>query len=397
MRALIEQVCTSDDLSTYDPYDIWRTRLGLGVKKLYNRQPRIGILPAAILALMDDLANDQLRTCYTKMEHPVARAMAALCLLNLYRRDPDLRLMISAEQHLEWLLAHRCRGRASYCWGLGFPHAVSRDIVYDSNTPFSTITPYMLEAFLAISQLTPQSRFHPAIESIFRFFDRDLQVMDEDDEALATSYGPLRDRTVINAVSYTMYAHCLFLPLATGAQQQRIRARIAKLYAYIRRHQREDGSWFYSPDERSFVDCFHSCIVLKNLVKSNRIMELNRAEELIRTGYEYVIRAFLDERRFLFRRFSVRNKPGLIRYDLYDNAEVLNVARLLGDTGLARRVLTSIVHHFCDGPDVYSQIDFLGRRRRRNTLRWAVMPFLYAASQMLAGENTCTEPSTQPC
>jgi hypothetical protein len=121
--------------------------------------------------------------------------------------------------------------------------------------------------------------------------------------------------------------------------------------------------------------------VLKNIIKADRVLQLPDAAAVVSTGYDYLQRSFQDERTGLFRRFSVRNKQGLVRFDLYDNAEALNLALLLGDTNLAGRLLKSVVERFCDGPDIYSQIDFIGARRKKNTLRWAVMPFLYAASQ----------------
>jgi hypothetical protein len=72
-----------------------------------------------------------------------------------------------------------------------------------------------------------------------------------------------------------------------------------------------------------------------------------------------------------------------VRFDLYDNAEMLNLAMLLGDSRLAQSLLASVLQHFCRALDVYSQIDFIGRRRNKNTLRWAVMPFLYAVSEIV--------------
>jgi hypothetical protein len=383
LEALIEHFCIRDDLSSYDPYDIWKTSLGFRIKNLYNRRPRLGLVPAATLALFDDLVNHRLRLLYKRNEYPTVRAMACLCLLNLYRNKHDERLLEAAERHLQWLLANSCQGYSGLCWGLGFPHAVSGDLVYDSRTPFSTITPYALEAFVNFSRITGSVRFQSVIESINRFFDNDIQVMEEDAEALASSYGPFRDRTVINAVSYTMYSYALFLQYASNRQRQPIEARVRKLYAYIRRNQRKEGSWFYSPYGRSFIDCFHSCIVLKNVIKSCQIVELDDSAALVTAGYEYLKRSFLDERHFLFKRFSVRNKHGLVRFDLYDNAEMLNVALLLGDSGLAQRLLTSVLKRFCRGLNVYSQINCIGGPKNQNTLRWAVMPFLHAASHML--------------
>jgi hypothetical protein len=383
LQRLIDHFCSRNDLSSYDPYDIWKTALGFRVKKLFNYQPRLGLFPAALLALFDDLVNHKVRLFYTRNEYPIVRAMAALCLLNLYRNNRDSRLLEGAERHLQWLLTNGCPGYSGYCWGLGFTNAVTNDLVYDRRTPFSVITPYALEAFVSFSDVAADPRFQPVIESIFRFFDNDIQTMEEDEEALATSYGPFRDRTVINAVSYTMYSYCLSLPFAAMHQRRRIEEKVKKLYAYIRRKQRVDGSWYYSPHGRSFIDCFHSCIVLKNVIKSDRIVKLDHSAALVAAGYEYLKEAFFDERHFLFKRFSVRNKPGLVRFDLYDNAEMLNLAVLLGDSCLAQSLLASVLQHFCRGLDIYSQIDFLGARRNKNTLRWAVMPFLYAVSEMM--------------
>jgi hypothetical protein len=65
---------------------------------------------------------------------------------------------------------------------------------------------------------------------------------------------------------------------------------------------------------------------------------------------------------------------------------------LLGDVGLVERLLPSVIRHFCKGRDIYSQIDFMGVRRNRNMLRWAVIPFLYAASEMgRAGTSTAID------
>ena len=53
-----------------------------------------------------------------------------------------------AERHLDWLVANSCSGFSGLCWGLGFVHPAARGLVYDQNTPFSTITPYPLEALV---------------------------------------------------------------------------------------------------------------------------------------------------------------------------------------------------------------------------------------------------------
>ncbi len=372
-----------DDLSTYDPYDIWKTSWGFQVKQLYNRRPWVGLVPAAALTVFDTFLNNGMRIGYRRQEYPIVRSIAALCLLNRYGKGGPRHLLACAGQHLDWLLEHSCPGYSGCCWGLGFPYGAGPRVIYDANTPLSTMTPYGLEALVHYTMVTGEKRFSFAIESIFSFFDRDIQVIAEDIDSMATSYGPFIDRIVINAISYTMYSLALALPSVSRRPKKRIEEKIRKLYRYIQRSQRADGSWLYSPQGHSFIDCFHSCIVLKNVFKTNQARPLPGAEELIAAGYAYVKNAFFDEKRCMFRRFSLANKPGIVRFDLYDNAEVLNLAVLLGDRELAVRLLDSIQAGFCRGLDVYSQIDVSGTLRNRNTLRWALLPFLHAASQMI--------------
>jgi hypothetical protein len=379
---MIERFCARDDLSTDDPYDIWKTGLGFAVKDLFNRRRGLGMLPAAALTLFDSYVNNRLRLGYQRQEYPIVRALAALALLNIAERSNESSLHAAALIHLEWLRDHSCPGYSGPCWGLGFRNAVSAGLVYDENMPLTTMTPYALEAFVRYTTLTNDLQFVPVIEGIHAFYDRDVRVMDETADYVVLSYAAMRDRRVINAQSYSLLCLGLLRPYLRPPDRENATTRMRKLYAYIVRNQREDGSWFYSPDGRPFVDCFHTCIVLKNLEKVRRLIDLPGIEVVIARGYAYLLQNFMVQETGLFKRFTVANKPGLIRYDLYDNAEMLNLAILLGDSTLVRTLAEAIEKHFVSGGEVFSKIDWFGFRRNRNMLRWAVMPYLYALSQL---------------
>lgn len=387
LRSLIVRYCDTDDLRTHDPYDIWQTRIGFLIKDGYNRHGYLGLAPAAAGALLDNFCNERLRSLYRPKEYAIVRAFAALCLGKLSRATGEKRWAAKAVRHLHWLADHSCTGFSGPCWGLGFRHAATRDLIYDANTPFSVITPYAMEAFASFADEPDGEEWRPFVRRIFSFFKHDIQVMEEDDEVLATSYGPFHDRTVVNAVSYNLFSHAMYLRYAPKSQIQELHQKIGKMYAYLRKQQRNDGSWLYSPHGRPFIDCFHSCIVLKNIVKANRLTKLEGAQDIVAVGYEYVTKSFFDEGSFLFKRFALRNKPGLVRFDLYDNAEVLQLAILVGDRSLTQSLIESILTHFYAEGHFYSEIDFLGVRRKRDMLRWAVMPFLYAVSLLLEQET----------
>lgn len=378
----VKRFCNAEDLCTYDPYDIWQTRLGFQVKRLFNRNRYLGLPAAGVLTVFDKFINNEARCFYQPKEYAVVRALAALSLLNCYEMHPDEQCLSSARRHLDWLLDHSCQGYSGYCWGLGFRHTVSRLIEHDANTPYSTMTPYPLEGFVRYAALTRDTAYDSVISSIMHFFDLDISIMEETPEWMATSYGPCKDRMVVNASSYAMYAYALGLYHLRDKAPAHWRERILKMYNFVKNQQREDGSWLYSPEGKSFIDCFHSCIVLKNLIKTSRLQRLEGCVEIVDRGYEYLKNNFLDSRYHLYRRFSLSNKPSIVKFDLYDNAELLLVAALLGDHAEVHALSTSIGERFCQGDDIFSEIDLLGIRRNKNMLRWAVMPYLHAISSV---------------
>jgi len=380
---MIERFCLRQDLSTYDPYDVWKTRAGFAAKRAFTRSRLVGTGPAAMVTAFDTFLNNRRRVGYVRQEYPIVRALAALCLLNLHAMHPRPLYEDRARDHLLWLADHRSPGHAGAGWGLGFRYTCMPAVVYEPAEAFSTVTPYALEAFVRFSHRFGTDDFADIIRSVHVFLQNDLKVMHETDRHLATSYGTSRDRIAFNAVAYTMYSYSLVLPWLEPLEREAALTRIGKLYAYLRDDQRCDGSWFYSPDGGSFIDCFHSCFVLKNIVKTDRTVRLAGSEEVVGRGYEYLTAAFRDRHTGLFKRFSLANKPGVVKYDLYDNAEMLNLAVLLGHRELAQTLAPQIARCFIREEGVFSKIDLVNRPRDLNTLRWAVMPYLYAVSECL--------------
>jgi hypothetical protein len=378
--ALAERFCLQQDLSTYDPYDIWKTTVGFRVKDFFNRHAALGLAPAALLSLFDTYLNNERRRGYRRQEYPIVRAWAALVLLNLHTRQPRRELIDCVRTHLEWLRDNAKHPGAGVGWGLGFRWPVLSGMIYEADWPLATMTPYALWAFVAHHEVTGDGQFLPVIRSIYRFFDRDLVAMEETAETFVPSYAPIRDRRVVNVVSYVLISFVRLLPYLEAEERARARLKIGKLFRYIELQQRADGSWLYSPEGKPFIDCFHSCIVVRNVLKAHRSFGLPGAEAVVRRGYDYITQNFRDRATGLFRRFALENKPSLGHFDLYDNAEVIHMARLMDDLSLADSVQRAVETHFVRGSNVYSQLDRFGRLHNRNTLRWAVMPYLYAIS-----------------
>ena len=379
-KEFIESYLIQDDLSTHDPYDIWKTDRGSNIKKVYYRHKYIGLLPAGALTIYDLYINNSFRMGYKKQEYPIVRAQAVLTLLNLYKQEERDIYLEYAKKHIDWLLENSSKGYSGYCWGTGFKIVISQTLVYDKNVPFSTNTPYILEAFHHYYQLTKEPKILEVIKSIYNFYQEDILVLEEDENILITSYGPFKDRVVTNAVAYTMFAYSIFYNYCDNKKE--ITNKIKKMHNFILSVQEENGSWIYAPyDKNSFIDCFHSAFVLKNLIKTAQNTSIEIESKIIEDGYNYILKNFYDKEHHLFKRFSLSNKPSLVKFDLYDNAEMLYLAKLMGDTELIEELEKSI-HKFYGKNTIYSVIERFNQKKNPNTLRWAVMPYLLAESML---------------
>lgn len=378
----IEKYLLADDLSTYDPYDIWKTSLGIKVKQLYYKNKYLRLLPAGVLTIYDLYINNSLRIGYKKQEYPIVRAQAALALMNLYEKDPKPVYLEYAKKHINWLLGNSSKGYSGYCWGLNFDWVYSATDTYDKNTPFSTHTPYPLEAMVQYCNIAKDNSLLEPIKSLFAFLEQDIKIMQEDDERLIVSYGVEKDRIVTNANSYVMYMYALLLDFYPEKREY-IENKIRKLYHFLVSVQLSDGNWIYSPfDDNSFIDCFHSAFVLKNIIKTSHILPLENSEKIVSKGYRYVLDNFLDQEKMLFRRFSQSNKISLVKFDLYDNAEMLNLAYLMNDQSVLTKLEKSIRDHYVRQNKIGSTIEILGNLKNMDHLRWAVVPYLHALSNL---------------
>ena len=215
-------------------------------------------------------------------------------------------------------------------------------------------------------------------------------------------YGPgYEERVVVNASSYAMMLYAL---LATRMPERRapLLEKARRLFNFVASAQNGDGSWFYynDTDKGNFIDCFHSCLVLKNLIKYSRLTG-TEVLSVVDRGLDYVVGNFVDSDYHLARRFTVSANPSLVKFDLYDQAELLNVLLLRHREPDAEKLLDAVLKHFYlpeRGTFGY-QIDRFGLLNKMSYLRWAVMPMTLVLSEYLKARKGDPEQSqeVQPC
>jgi hypothetical protein len=371
------------NLATYDPYDLWKTKFGLWLRRLYYRN---GLLAAPLVApffLLDAYAPRVVRAFINPQEYPTVRAMAVMAALNLYETDPDPKFLGLAEISADWLVANQSPGYHGACWGLNFPW-MTKGGYCPSTTPFITHTPYCVEALFKCFDATGKAAYYDTAVSALDFLEKDMSILWEDAEKMAMGYGPgYERRIVINANSYAMMLYALFserIPQDGDA----LVLKAMRLFNFVVSSQKADGSWFYyhEADKGNFIDCFHSCFVMKNLIKFGKLAGM-QVMPIVEKGLNYLYENFVDRDYGLARRFSVSANPSLAKFDLYDQAELLNVLLLLRRMEDAERLLEAVMKYFYlpARRNFGYQIDKFGLFNRMSYLRWAVMPMVLVLSE----------------
>ncbi len=370
-----------------DPYDLWASDAGVSVRRKYYSGEMMGRIGAIGLGLFDWFMPDLSRkmVAAAPLQYPIVLGHEILRRFGkLSKKD--------AHDALESIMATSSNFAKGRAWGLGFPW-MCKNGLYGPEIPFVTHTPYVMEALLALST-------HPsiAVQAMEFFHDtwdflENLKVMHRGADDLALSYAPVDEpRMVINANSYASFAYAMHAVHGKAERRDVAAEKALKLARWVVRQQQADGSWLYYADSESgnFIDCFHSCFVVKNLLKAGDLVHPLREEVCVavESGWRFIRDAFYDKESGLCRRFTMRAQRDPFKWDLYDQAEYLG---LLIDFGLldeAGEFAKRVEAIFRKGNDWYCRVDMFGRPWGKNFLRWGIAPFWYHSGR-LNGENKC--------
>ncbi len=360
----------------FDPYDIWATqqlgelKRGWGTGSLISKLvlPPVGVLELIVPVLF---------------RHSIALGK------NHFPHVEAMLVMASQGQRDENVVSYFRESRVKNSgWGLPFEW-YSKNGIYDANTPYVTNTPYVMEALL---KLAKQPSLHDEGMDMFYGtwgFLESLHVMFEDEDQLALSYAPIDEpHMVVNANAYAAFAYALHAVHGKDENRGVARVKMGKIVYWVISQQRSDGSWCYYADDHpgNFIDCFHSCFVVKNLLKVNKLLpELSELIiPVVDKGWAYIRSELYDKDTGLCRRFAVRAQRDPFKLDLYDQAEYLG---LLVDFGLlheASEFATRVEKKFRRGKHWYCRIDIFGRRWGKDFLRWGIVPFWYHHARLKA-------------
>lgn len=373
-------------LESYDPYDIWGTSYGLMARRLYYRKQLLGYVMSTPLLLLDVLCPGLRRVWVRKQRYATADAQLALGFLNLYRFGKGSHYLDRATVLADDLLRTSIPGYHGHCWGYPFDWQNNKGL-WKRNVPYITATPYCFEAFLGLHEATGEARHLAVAKSIARFVALDLVDTPIGANAAAGSYSPHDQSQVVNASAYRAF---VLFEAASRFGEPSYAAKARDNLSFILRSQSADGSWLYGLDEPAdrFIDHFHSCFVLKNLVKINRRLGERTLADAIRRGWDYY-RQHLFESDDTPRSFAKQPRMQLARVELYNVAEAITLGALLRDDipeayDLAGRLAGRLIgqYQLADGHFV-TRVYRGGLRHTFPFLRWPQAQLFYALTNLV--------------
>jgi hypothetical protein len=333
---------------SFDHQSYFAGPFGGRAKALYYKNKFLGIMAVSPMIFSEAFLPQARRLFWKPQRFPIADAHYAMAFAFLHDRYGGDEHYRRAVHFLEILEKTRCPGYENFCWGYPFDWQTKGGVV-PAGTPLVTITPYVYEAFAHVHSIDGQEKWKKILHSIANHMADDFVDVDMGDGAASCSYTPDDGNGVINA---SAYRSALLADASHRFNEERFWEVGSANLRFVLNNQQENGSWLYAMDGvRDFVDHFHTCFVLKALVKIDQIFGDDSVSSAIDRGVEYYVKNLIDEDG-LPKPFSRAPRLTVYRNELYDYAECLNLTILLEGRypeldSIRERVLTDLFARWC--------------------------------------------------
>ena len=313
---------TSYDFQTFYASDLTRS-----VKALYYKSPLLGTIAVAPIIFCEAFVPEARALFWKRQRFPIADAHYAMGFALLSQILDQEEYYRRSVHFLEVLKSTRCPGYVNYCWGYPFNWEGIRGTIREG-TPLITTVPYVYEAFRSVWQIDKKDEWHQIMRSVAMHGLEDYRDFETSASASTCSYTPDPKQSVgvVNANAYRAF---LLMQAAEDFSDDRFRRVAERNLNFVLECQNPDGSWYYANDgKRLFIDHFHTCFVLKALVKIEQMTGHRGCTAAIERGVSYYVENLFDQGG-LPKPFSRRPRMTVYRRELYDYAESVNLATLL--------------------------------------------------------------------
>jgi len=314
--------------TSYDFQTFYASNLCRNIKQLYYRRPLLGTVAVAPIIFCETFLPSARRFFWKRERFPISDAHFAMGFAFLSKHLNEEHYYRRALHFLQVLEETRCPGYDRCCWGYPFNWGTLRGTIW-AGTPLITTVPYVYEAFREVHNIDNNPRWLEIMRSTAEHGLLDYQDFRTSGRAYSCSYTPNPEQSVgvINANAYRAF---LLTQAATDFSDDRYRRTAERNLYFVLDSQNPDGSWYYANDDakRQFIDHFHSCFVMKALVKIEALTGDADVTRAIERGVDFYVRNLFDERG-VPKPFAKAPRLIVYRRELYDYAECINLGMLL--------------------------------------------------------------------
>lgn len=314
--------------TSHDHQSFFASRLGRSAKALYYRKPLLGTLAVSPMIFCEAFVPSARALFFKPQRFPIADAHYAMGFAFLAQVHKSDRHYRRAVHFLEVLQETRCPGYEEYCWGYPFDWE-TRNGTLKRNTPLITTVPYVYEAFSQVYAIDGDKKWLRVMRSIAAHACESYRDVQTGPDAASCGYTPAPDDPagVINASAYRAF---LLTKAGMELSEPRYLETARRNLNFVLASQNTDGSWFYAMDgQRDFVDHFHTCFVMKALAKIELLTGGAGCQAAIERGVSYYLKNLVGADGLPVP-FSKAPRMTVYRRELYDCAECINLAVLLG-------------------------------------------------------------------
>lgn len=314
--------------TSYDFQTFYASSIGQKAKALYYKQPLLGTMAVGPIIFCEAFLPSARRLFWKQQRFPIADAHYAMGFASLSQTLGEKKYYERAVHFLEVLETTRCSGQKHYAWGYPFDWVWIGGTI-KAGTPLITTEPYVYEAFLQVSEIDKDKKWRNIMQSLAQHVSQDYYDTQTSSRASSSSYVPATEPSSGGVVNASAYRAFLLTKAALDFSEEKYRRQAEGNMHFVLESQNSDGSWFYAMDgKRNFIDHFHTCFVMKALVKIEQLTGDSNCTKAIERGVKYYVENLFDEAG-LPKPFSKAPRLTIYRRELYDYAECINIATLL--------------------------------------------------------------------
>ncbi|MGE0645953.1 MAG: hypothetical protein AB7P24_20050 [Nitrospira sp.] len=313
---------------SYDFQTFYASPIGQAAKRLYYKQKALGTLAVAPIIFCEAFLPAARRLFWKPQRFPIADAHYAMGFALLSKVLDEPKYYQRAVHFLDVLESTRCQGYSRHAWGYPFDWVGVRWTIR-AETPLITTEPYVYEAFSSVFEIDKDIKWLRTMKSVADHVAEDYVDTETSARGSRVSYTPPPEPDSGGVVNASAYRAFMLTKAALDFSEEKYRKQAERNLHFVLESQNTDGSWCYAMDgERSFVDHFHTCFVLKALAKIERLTGNPECTASIERGVSYYVDHLFD-REGLPKPFSRAPRLTIYRRELYDYAECVNLAVLL--------------------------------------------------------------------